>query len=329
MAAKRLKFINGVFIIFMAGLILSSEYQTLASSADLKAYPPPGQMIDVGGYRLHIYCTGQGEPTVVMESGMSGWSTDWSLVQPEIARVTHVCTYDRAGYGWSETGPQPRDSQQVATELHSLLSRSGLDGSIILVGHSLGGLFVQYYAKTYPQQVVGIILVDSVHPEQSLRTEEDARKKYEGNLRALALTTRILAPTGLLRLSGQSVTSIADKLPGELQFMAKYLGFQSKAYRALDGEMASFQQSQSQVQNAGPLPNVPLAVVSSTLVENFPPGFSADTIKPTWDELQADLSKSATMPQVIAAESGHYIHIDQPELVLQTIMEMVNTIHGK
>lgn len=329
MKANRSKFINGVLIVFIAGLILSSGYQSLASSADLTAYPPPGQMIDVGGHRLHIYCTGQGEPTVVMESGMSGWSTDWSLVQPEIAKVTRVCTYDRAGYGWSEKGPQPRDSQQAATELHSLLSKSEIDRNIILIGHSLGGLFVQYYAKTYPEQIAGMILVDSVHPEQSLRMEEVIRKKYEGNLRALTLTTRIFARTGLLRLSGQSVTSIADKLPGELQFMVRHLGFQSKAYRALDEEMASFQQSQSEVQNAGPLPNVPLAIVSSNLVENFPPGFSADTIKPTWDELQADLSKSATMPQVIAAESGHYIHIDQPELVIQTIMEMVNTIHGK
>jgi pimeloyl-ACP methyl ester carboxylesterase len=261
---KKLKPLRWVLLLFILALLFSSSYQAVASAADLRQYPALGQLIDVGGHRLHIYCLGQGEPTVVMEAGLSGWSTDWILVQPEIAESAHVCTYDRAGYGWSDPGPLPRDSQQVASELHTLLSRSGIKGNIILVGHSLGGLFVQYYAKTYPQQVAGIVLVDSVHPNQSLSMKEDVRKKYEGNLRALTLLTRILAPTGLLRLAGQSETIIADKLPGEYQAMVRSLGFQSKAYRALDEELASFQQSQLEVREAGPLPRIPLAVISSS-----------------------------------------------------------------
>src|SRR5512139_2511780 len=144
MSGKWSRFMRGILILLIAGLIFSSGYHALATSADLKAYPAPGQLIDVGGHSLHIYCIGQGEPTVIMEAGMTGWSTDWVLVQPEIAEVTQVCTYDRAGYGWSETGPQPRDSQQVAMELHTLLARAGIEDKIILVGHSLGGLFVQY-----------------------------------------------------------------------------------------------------------------------------------------------------------------------------------------
>src|SRR5690606_34429958 len=136
---------------------------------DRQAYPPPGQMIDVGGHHLHVDCQGEGDPTVVLEAGMSGWSTDWVLVQPEVAKTTRVCAYDRAGYGWSETGPRPRDSEQVATELHALLSEAGVTGDLILVGHSLGGLYTQYYARRYPEQVAGIVLVDAVHPEQSLR----------------------------------------------------------------------------------------------------------------------------------------------------------------
>jgi pimeloyl-ACP methyl ester carboxylesterase len=326
---KKLKFPRWVFLLLILALLFSSGYQAAASAADLRQYPAPGQLIDVGGHRLHIYCLGQGEPTVVMEAGLSGWSTDWIRVQPEVAKSTRVCTYDRAGYGWSDPGPLPRDSQQVASELHILLSKSGINGNIILVGHSQGGLFVQYYAKTYPQQVAGIVLVDSVHPEQSLSMQADVRKKYEGELRALTLLTKILAPTGLLRLAGQSETIIADKLPSEYQAMARSLGFQSKAYRALDEETAAFEQSQAEVREAGPLPTVPLAVISSSLVQNFPPGFTEGSIKATWDELQTDLGESATLPRVIASKSGHYIHLDQPELVIQTVLEIVKIVGEK
>lgn len=326
MHIKRSKLVRGIFIILIAGLIMSSGYQALASSADLKTYPVPGQLIDVGGHHLHIYCMGQGEPTVVMEAGMSGWSTDWILVQPEIAEVTRVCAYDRAGYSWSETGPQPRDSQQVATELHTLLSQSGINSKIILVGHSLGGLFVQYYARTYPEQIAGIVFVDSVHSEQSLRMNEDAREKYERNLRTLTWLTRILAPTGLLRVTRQSETVIVDKFPDAYQNMARTVGFQSKAYRALDEEMASFQQSQAEVRSSEPLPDVPIVVISSSSLQDFPPGFSGDYMKSLWDELQADLSKSPTAQHITVENSGHYIHLDQPELVIETVIEMIKLI---
>lgn len=326
MMTNRLKWGKWLLILLIAGLVLSTAYQAYASVNDLKVYPAPGRMVDVGGYRLHINCVGVGSPVVVMEAGQSGWSTDWALVQPDIAKVTRVCTYDRAGYGWSEEGAQPRDSRQVGAELHTLLTKAGIDGKIILVGHSLGGLFVQYYAKTYPQEIAGIVLVDSVHPEQSLQMKENVRKKYEGNLRALTLLTRIIAPTGLLRLANQPETIIADKLPGGYRDEVRALGFQSKAYRALDDEMANFEQSQSEVQNAGPLPKVPLAVISSTTLNNFPPGFSGDYMRNLWAELQADLAKSATMPHSIASGSGHYIHLDQSQLVIDTVVEIVNMI---
>lgn len=316
-----------LLVLLVAGVLASSGYQAFATTRDLEKYPAPGQLIDVGGYRMHIHCIGEGNPTVVMEAGMSGWSTDWLLVQPEVAQVTRTCAYDRAGYGWSEEGPKPQDSQQVAAALNTLLSGAGIDGEIVLVGHSLGGVFAQYYARTYPQQVAGLVLVDSVHPRQSQIMPEDVRDKYEGDLKTLTAFTRVFAPTGLLRLAGQTVSPIADKLPGEDRDMVRALGYQSKAYRALDAEMAAFQQSQAQVQEAGPLPeHILLATIRATAVENYPPGFSADTIKPLWDQMQADLSDSATLPPVVAAHSGHYVHIDEPELVAQTVLEIVNLV---
>ena len=289
--------------------------------------PAPGDMVDVGGYSLHLYCVGDGEPTVVMDAGHGDSSLNLASLQAQVAEITRVCTFDRAGYGWSEEGPKPQDSQQVAAALNTLLSGAGIDGEIVLVGHSLGGVFAQYYARTYPQQVAGLVLVDSVHPRQSQIMPEDVRDKYEGDLKTLTAFTRVFAPTGLLRLAGQTVSPIADKLPGEDRDMVRALGYQSKAYRALDAEMAAFQQSQAQVQAAGPLPaDILLATIRATAVENYPPGFSADTIKPLWDQMQADLSDSATLPPVVAAHSGHYVHIDEPELVAQTVLEIVNLV---
>jgi pimeloyl-ACP methyl ester carboxylesterase len=120
-------------------MIAGMGYQFAGMLIDRSHYPPPGQMIDVGGHRLHLYCTGTGSPTVVLEAAAPGWSLYWSLVQPDVAKVTKVCAYDRAGLGWSERGPLPRTGQRMARELHQLLTRAGISGPYVFVGHSLGG----------------------------------------------------------------------------------------------------------------------------------------------------------------------------------------------
>ena len=109
-------------------------YEPMAEAADVKAYPPPGQMVDVGGYRLHIHCTGEGSPTVVIESGWGEMSASWAWVQPEVAKTTRVCTYDRAGMGWSESSPNPRTAREYAKELHTLLEKANVPGPYVLVG---------------------------------------------------------------------------------------------------------------------------------------------------------------------------------------------------
>ncbi len=113
----------GASLATLLGLMLIGYiYEPIAEAADAKAYPPPGQMVDVGGYRLHINCTGEGSPTVVIESGWGDMSASWGWVQPEVAKTTRICTYDRAGMGWSESSPQPRTAREFAKELHTLLS---------------------------------------------------------------------------------------------------------------------------------------------------------------------------------------------------------------
>jgi pimeloyl-ACP methyl ester carboxylesterase len=153
----------------LALAIIGAVYQGVATEIDQRAYPAPGEMVDIGGHRLHINCVGQGSPTVILESGLGTMSADWANVQPEVAETTRVCAYDRAGTGWSEPGPEARDPRQIAGELHTLLGNAGIDGPYVLVGHSFGGLYVRMYAARFPKEVKGMVLVDASHPDMWTR----------------------------------------------------------------------------------------------------------------------------------------------------------------
>jgi pimeloyl-ACP methyl ester carboxylesterase len=140
-------------------------YQLVATKRDQrKLGPAPGEMVSVGNHKLHINCMGEGSPTVILESGAPATSIEWSAwVQPEVAKATRVCAYDRAGLGWSESGPGPRDAEQITSELHTLLENAGIESPYILVGHSVGGHHVRVYAERYPDEVAGMVLVDVTH----------------------------------------------------------------------------------------------------------------------------------------------------------------------
>src|SRR5262245_39082736 len=131
-------------------------------------FAPPGKLIDIGGYRLHLNCTGNKSPTVVLIAGAGDFSFDWSLVQPGIAQFARVCSYDRAGFAWSDPGPTPRTMKQEAFELHTLLRAARIKGPYLLVGHSLGGLITRIYLDQYPPEVAGIVLLDSTHEDTTL-----------------------------------------------------------------------------------------------------------------------------------------------------------------
>jgi len=140
-------------------------YETVRESLDAKAYPMPGQLIDVGGHRLHLYCTGAGSPTVVLEPGLGAASSDLGWVTPAVARDSRVCVYDRAGRGWSEAADGAQDGAQIAADLHTLLNGAHVAGAYVLAGHSFGGLYIQSFAAQYPDQVAGMALLDSTAPK--------------------------------------------------------------------------------------------------------------------------------------------------------------------
>jgi len=198
---KRLARLAAWFIAGLFGLaIIGATYQALATQSDKRNFPAPGQLVDVGGYRLHIHCIGQGSPIVILEAAADMMSADWGWIQPEIAKKTRVCVYDRAGMGWSDPGPQPRDGRQISTELHRLLAQAGIAGPYILVGHSAGGLYVRMYTAQYPDEVVGMVLVDPGHPDLTARIPElQAQTAKDAQL---VKTMRILSYLGIPRLLG-------------------------------------------------------------------------------------------------------------------------------
>ena len=306
----------GVLLVLLA----AASWQEVAPRVN--AAPQPGILIDIGGHRLHIHCQGSGSPTVVLEAGMSGWSVDWARVQPEVSRHTRTCAYDRAGYGWSDEAPGLRSSAQVAKELRALLAGSAIEEPIVLVGHSLGGLHAQMFARTYPASVAGLVLIDSVHRDQSDRMAA-TRGSYEDRLVRLTGVLSRLAPTGLLRLIDLPASVVAARLPASVRSQAVEFSFESKSYRTLAAEMRAFSRSQAEVAAAGPLPSAPHVALVSTELRDFPPGFDA-RMKKVWDTLQREQFAGAGADFVrIVPESGHYIHLDRPEVVIESILEVV------
>lgn len=180
-------------------------YQTAREAADVRAFPMPGQLVDVGGHRLHLDCTGSGSPTVVIQPGGGDCSAGMAWIAPAVAADTRVCDYDRAGRGWSEPSDTPQDGTQMAVELHTLLERGDVPGPYVLAGHSFGGLYLLTYADRYPDEVAGMVLIDATNPGAT--ADPDKAVAYDSSA-ADAVTDRVAAlgavaaRLGLVRLLG-------------------------------------------------------------------------------------------------------------------------------
>ena len=266
----------GLVVALLVLAVAGAIYQAIATELAERAYPPPGQMVDVGGYSLHINCVGQGSPTVVLDAGSGGMSAQWVRVQREVSGTTRVCAYDRAGMGWSEMGPEPRDAKQITGELHALLKGAGtIEGPYVLVGHSFGGLYAQTYAARYPDEVAGVSLVESSHPDQFSRLP-GGEENYE-RLKQLYAVAPLLARIGVIRLS--NLIPAPPELPPQQQHaQIDALSPSTHQVSTAAQEFRVSPATTAQARSLRTLGDKPLAVVS------------AGTQPPEWLELQDDLA---------------------------------------
>ncbi len=257
----------GLVALVLSGVI----YQAIATEIDRRTYPPPGKMVEVNGHLMHINCMGQGGPTVILETTSDGTSANWGWVQPELSKTTRVCAYDRAGRGWSEIGPGPRDAEQIAGELHTLLVKAHVPGPYVMVGHSAGGLFVREYADHYPKEVAGMVLLDASHPD--FTSVPSGREEYNLSRRVFAITPW-LAPVGIDRIAyGGGLVDLAPGLPAKQAQQIRAFWSTWKQHASTRDELAVRQsRTEPQVRRTKDLGEMPLMVISS---DNLPDDLAA------------------------------------------------------
>jgi pimeloyl-ACP methyl ester carboxylesterase len=252
-------------VVLLALAVAGAIYQAIATELAERAYPPPGEMVDVGGYSLHINCVGQGSPTVVLDAGSGLFSAQWVRVQRGVSGTTRVCAYDRAGMGWSQMGPDPRDAKQITSELHTLLSKGGIEGPYVLVGHSLGGLSMLTYANRYPDGVAGVVLVDSsTEPDQfgqrpgARDSNEPQRQKPAVGSQLVRLGISLPARLGIVRLLSK-LDPAPPELPPQQRAQIDALAPSTRGVSTFALEFLA----PTQTRRLGSLGNKPLAVVTA------------------------------------------------------------------
>ena len=287
-------------------------------SKDLRANPPPGRLVDVEGHRLHIWCTGSGDPTVVLDAGLGGTAFDWGHVQPGVAEFTRVCSYDRAGMGYSDEGPRPRTSQQIVRELVTLLDGSAIDGRVVLVGGSYGGWNMRILTTAHDERVAGLVLVDARHEATGERFAAAGISENPPWVAWVARLAPVAAYVGIARLVGFSPGPPPDSMAPSVREFARATRFRSSAFASGADELESATESAEQVKSARRVLDIPLVVVSAGRRRS-------PQVADVLDSLQRDqLSLSKRSCQVMAARSGHGIVLQEPEIVVDAIRATVD-----
>jgi pimeloyl-ACP methyl ester carboxylesterase len=309
-----------IWISLLAAGVLGASAAAQAWLTAQAQVPPPGKLVSIGDHRLHLNCQGKGGPAIVLESGLSGWSQDWAKVQPALARQTMVCSYDRAGYAWSNEAPSPRSGVETMEDLRTLLRTAGVSGPLVLVGHSWGGMLVQLYAQSHPDDVAGLVLIDALQHDMYASMNQSTRASYQRNMNLLTGSATWLAPLGLARLANQPASVILGKLPPEEQQRARGFAFQSKNYRALHHEYLSIDAALDAARGLPPLKRMPVIVLSTNDLSEFPPGWEIEELRQHWIAGQRLLAKETGAQQHIVSDgAGHYLQLERPELVTDAI----------
>ena len=322
-------------VLFLLGLMLLA----ITSAAQAQLEPkPPGKLVDLGGHRLHVNCTGSGGPTVVVENGLGDFSFDWVLVQESVSRFARICTYDRAGYAWSDPGPKPRTYAQLNLELHDALRKLKERGPFILVGHSFGGPVIRNFAAAYPRDVAGMIFVDAA--------QEDSRYTFRGKAilmrsgaqgrpipppRENMLDSDKLATTQpALQQTQGPLDSLYDPLPvteKRLRIWAQSLPGLDDAENSQREWSPEYLQKWHDTPQAGNLGAIPVLVLTRAHG-----GYGNDLDMPATQleeerlEGQHDLTLLSTNAKQIIVSSGHNMELEAPDAVVTAIREITEAV---
>ncbi len=290
-------------------------YENISEARDRRFNPMPGKLVDVGGRKMHIDCSGEGTPTVVLDSGLGVSYESWHRVQPEIAKFVRVCSYDRAGLGYSEAASGPRTSKHFAEELHALLGAAGIVPPYVLVGHSMGGYDVRLFASLYRNETAGMVLVDASHPDQENRFPPEL-KNMEGSWRREAEFEEYSIPFGIPRLLGFC----------DIEAMERAAECNWRSAQEGTAELENFNASAAEAAATGSLGDMPLAVLShdpDRPSSELPPDI-AKTVNEQWGKMQSELAHlSSRGTQTTVKNSGHYIQIDEPAAVIDAVHNVV------
>jgi pimeloyl-ACP methyl ester carboxylesterase len=299
-----------------------------AEASDSAPPTPLGRLVDIGGRKLHLNCAGSGSPAVIIENGSSAFSIDWALVQPEVAKFTQVCTYDRAGHAWSEAGPARGSVGQTIDDLHLLLRKAGIRPPYVLVGASLGGIYTRAYQRRYPEEVVGLVLDDPTSDEGlGYRVKGKDKLIYEMSAQDMREAFKPLLRDGWHPELPTKVEEPHDRLPKDLQaallWAARKFAAESDIYQGLITAESWRQEfialRSERLRQEHPLGNLPLIVLGREQRD-------METRQRHLAELKG-LSSAGKL--IIAKESGHEIHLYQPELVVKAIREVVTAARDR
>lgn len=314
----------GALVLVTIALVAGLAFEQWARWSTMRGTPPVGALVEVDGRRSHLHCTGEGAPTVILEAGLdAAGSHVWVSVQPHIAAVTRVCSYDRAGILWSQARSEPRDALRITDELHALLEAGSESPPYVLVGHSLGGLLSRVYAERHPSDVVGLVFVDASHPEQMERLPTEAVDLMSaGPPRALVT---VLAATGVLRL----LDPTSPDLPDEARDVVR--SFLPTSLRGMLGERDALDAILAQAADTGTLGERPVVVLTAGSDEEYVQAGLSDAVRAdlreTWLVLQAELAGlSSNASHRVVADAGHYVQWDDPGAVVAAVLDVVGAV---
>lgn len=301
----------GFFLSFVGVFLAGATYQAFAARRDRRQHSPPGQLVDVEGHALHLHLAGMAHegPTVILESGLAFPSVQWCWVHPEVARFASVVAYDRAGTGWSEPGPKPRDARRIVAELRAALQAAKVSGPYVVVGHSFGGLLARAFADLYPEDVVGVVLVDATHPDELERSRR--QREAMPTLERTMKTAPLLARLGILRLVLPRAGWVRSLPPARAAEMVALLATPD-AWTEATAEIAAWREySNRQVRRAPSLGTVPLAVLT---------GSDTVALDPVHGELQTELANLSpnSVHRVVDGADHESIVLDRENAMIIT-----------